>query len=115
MTASEVIEFIEQLPGMADRVSASPALFERLATDALASLHAPTWGDKLLQGAAYLTCHRYALLSRQMGGGGEVTSERLGDYSISFAASSASDYGQTVYGRLFEQIEKTLLLTPLVV
>lgn len=117
-TAADVITRIRLFPGMAAIHDGETGdLIEQLAADALADLNADAWGDKLVSGAAYLACHRYALLARESGAGGEITSERVGDVSVTYQAGApvSGDIDQTVYGKLFKQLQKTLLLTPLTV
>ncbi len=77
------------------------------------------WGKKTDVGHAYFTAHLLKSSPLSNGGGGAVgpiTSETVGDLSRTFASAQISntDHSATAYGRIFDQLRRTLLITPIV-
>lgn len=74
------------------------------------------WGeDRFNYIHALMTAH---LMKQVLGGGsgtGPVTSERLGDISVSYAASAsaADELASTCYGALITQLRRSILQTPM--
>ena len=72
------------------------------------------WGEKADFAHSLLTAHLLTLSNK--GGATNVTSEKVGDLSVSYADPTA-DQGleSTAYGSMFVQLRKSLLISPIVV
>lgn len=75
------------------------------------------WERKYKQAICLLTAHFCTLKNRSAGGVGPITSESVGELSISYG--NVSDKGDelltTTYGSMYYALRKTLKITPLVV
>jgi len=80
------------------------------------------WGSKADVAHAYLTAHLLKSSPSSSGAGlaaGPVTMEKVGDLQRHYAgpntvSSSQIDLASTPYGRVFEQMKRTLLITPII-
>lgn len=103
-------QFSEEEPSRINYFLSQAALF----------INRTIWGPKADAGQAYLTAHFLASTPSASGGAaaaGPLASESVGGLSRSFAVPSmgnASDYTSTAYGRVFEQMKRTLLISPVV-
>lgn len=74
------------------------------------------WGAKYKMGVVTLAAHLLTLMNRAGGSAGSVSSEAVGELSISYSApTSDSELGTTTYGSMYIALRKTLNITPLVV
>lgn len=75
------------------------------------------WERKYKQAVCLLTAHFLTIAQRAGGSAGPITSESVGELSISYG--SVSDKGDelltTTYGSMYFALRKTLKITPLVV
>lgn len=81
-----------------------------------------TWGDKADVAHAYLTAHFLKSSPSSSGAAlavGPVVMEKVGDLQRHYGTASNSnstviDYTSTAYGRIFEQMKRTLVITPII-
>lgn len=73
------------------------------------------WGRKYKMAKVLMTCHLMKMDERN-GTGGAITSERVGDLQVAYAAPDAKngELGSTSYGQTFLSLRKTLTITPMV-
>lgn len=96
-----------------------PARIQTFINIAKKFINFKVWGEKADVGHAYFTAHLLKSSPGIGGGGGAqgpVTSEKVGDLQTTFASGgiSASSYSSSSYGVIFEQLRKTLLITPII-
>ena len=84
--------------------SVSQDAWDTVLADAALQIGA-NWGRKQEMAQRYLVAHRLTLIARK-DKMGEITSERTGDVSVSYATGGSGDYSETVYGREFERIRR---------
>ena len=75
------------------------------------------WGRKYKQAVCLLTAHFLTIKQRSAGSAGPITSESVGELSVSYGAVSdkADELLTTTYGSMYYSLRKTLTITPLVV
>lgn len=93
-----------------------PTLIQIAINDAKLFVSKKCWRDKYLVGWKYFTAHLLASLPTSGGGGGgggPIQSEKVGDLSVTYGALAVStnDHSTTAYGRIFDQMMRTLLRT----
>lgn len=93
-----------------------PALIQIAINDAKLFVNKKVWGPKYLVGWKYFTAHLLASTPTSGGGGGgggPIQSEKVGDLSVTYGSLSVStqDHSTTAYGRIFDQLMRTLLKT----
>jgi hypothetical protein len=98
-TQAQVLAIAPELAGVAAEAWAV------VLADVALQVTEKVYGVKQELAQRYLAAHRLTLIARS-DKGGEVTSERTGDVSTSYAAAGAGDYSETVYGREFERIRR---------
>lgn len=119
VTPSDIIAFASQFKDL------DPAKIALFIEKAKLSIPEEKWGVKYDFAVILLTCHLLTLdkMASQSGGGvaGPVTSETVGDLSQSYGFFNLGGYkidpslAQTIYGLEFQHLQKSILLTPLVV
>lgn len=79
---------------------------------------ADVWGDKYNYACALDACHELTMANRN-GSGGSVTSEKVGDVSVSYGGYQSGKnqipYDLTAYGQMYLNLRKTILVTPIIV
>ena len=80
------------------------------------------WGKKYVTAVLLFTAHILTELAEETSTEGVITSESLGDMSVSYAVSEATlsrnathPWGTTIYGRMLLALRATNSLTPFVV
>lgn len=107
-------DVIAVAPQFAEEDPARIQLFIDIARD---FINFRVWGPKARTGWIYFTLHLLSSTPDADGGSGAIgpiTSEKVGDLSTTYAdvAAGASDANSsTPYGRIFDQMKKTLLTT----
>lgn len=96
-----------------------PALIQIAIDDAALFVNSKVWGPKYNTGWKYFTAHLLKSSPTSTGAGGAVgpvTAERVGDLSTSYGQLSISsqDHSSTSYGRIFDQLMRTLLKTMII-
>lgn len=72
------------------------------------------WGSKYSTGLAYMAAHLIAT-SEKGGAAGAVTSERVGNVAVSYAAPNSDDaLASTGYGATFLSLRRSLVRSPMV-
>lgn len=72
------------------------------------------WGSKAKFGIVLYACHLLTLSTTD--GRNQVTSEKVGELQVNYAAPQGDDeLNQTPYGLMYKNLRKTLPFTPLVV
>lgn len=102
VTVSDIKTDFPEFAGLAN------GIITRFLAKAALRVSAAEWGLKFDDGIEFLTAH---LLQRRLegtgSGSGPVTSEKVGDISVGYAASKIatdSEFGSTVYGRMYLQL-----------
>lgn len=93
-----------------------PALIQIAINDAKLFINKKAWGSKYNTGWKYFAAHLLKSSPTAAGGGGpggSVVSEKVGDLSVTYGdiAVSSDDHSSTAYGRIFDQLMKTILTT----
>jgi hypothetical protein len=110
--SSDVLVYAPELSAL------NPAQIEIYLDLAKSFVFETKWGAKYKSGVCLLTAHFLTLQSRGGGASGHITSESVGELSVSYsslASSSDEDYKTTTYGSMYIALRKTLKITPLVV
>ena len=73
------------------------------------------WGDKADYGVAMILAHMVKVSERN-GKGGAVSSEKIGNYAVTYADNLQhdSELGSTSYGQEYLRVRKSLPITPFV-
>lgn len=117
ITSSTVIIVAPELSGE------DPARIDYFIEQAAPYINRKFWLEKSDYAHALFTAHLMMTAGLTSGGGGGggggglVTSEKVGDLQINYAAPasiSTSSYSTTKYGSLFEQLLKTINVSPIV-
>lgn len=91
-------------------------LIQTAIDDAKLFINFKVWGKKANTGWKYFTAHLLKSSPTSSGGGGAagaVTSEKVGDLSVTYGdvGEAGGNNSSTAYGRIFDQLMKTLLTT----
>ena len=92
------------------------ALIQSAIDDAKLFINFKVWGPKAKTGWKYFTAHLLKSTPSSSGGGGAigvVTSEKVGDLAVTYGqvADGDGNHSSTAYGRIFDQLMRTLLKT----
>lgn len=111
---------VEQVKQVATEfASADDSLIQTYIDIALQYVSSSYWGDAKFNFVhALMTAHIMKSIDATgsgSSGGGALSSERLGDISVSYAVASvsAADLSSTRYGALITQLSKSVLKTPM--
>lgn len=96
-----------------------PALIQIAINDAKLFINRSVWGPKYNTGWKYFAAHLLKSSPNANGGGGAggaVTMEKVGDLQVSYGQVQVTneDHSSTHYGRIFDQLMRTLLKTMII-
>jgi hypothetical protein len=104
--------FVVLAPEYKDVASAT---LELVGAEAARFVNTSVWGGKADLGVVYMTAHMLKMAERR-GTGGQVTQEKVGELSRSYAqGEKTDDLDQTSYGKEFKRVRSTLQISPFVV
>lgn len=114
MTNVEISDVLLIAPELSNLSEPLIEFFIELAKD---HVNETKWGARYKRAVCLLTAHLLTLKNRGAGGAGAITSESVGELSVSYGAVSdkADVLLTTTYGSMFYSLRKTLSITPMVV
>lgn len=103
-------------PELGVYITANLSKANMIVADVIQRISSVTFGEDTELAQRYLCCHYLTLAKNSSGGGvvsGAITSETVGDISVSYANNSnlnGSIFDSTQYGLMFNQLRKENIL-----